>query len=296
MSHKLGRLTPHDEATHPRLHLGHYLPALPTPPASADWHTRVTDWPMYLNDQLGDCTEAMVGHLIEGASTYGQGNTVEIGDSDVLTAYERVSGYNPADPATDQGAVLQDVYTDWRKTGVGGHKVMAFAQVDHTADSEWETAVAVFGAVGLGIIVTQDMMNDFDAGRPWTRASGAQLGGHAVPVVGYDADNLYVVTWGAVQAMSRACFRAVAEEAWVAVLPEWLDASGHAPSGVDLYQLGEDLAALTGGPNPFPAPTPPAPPAPEPVPSPTPDCWAEFAALLREACSGITGWLDRHGL
>src|SRR5689334_13862246 len=135
----------------------------------------------------------MVGHKIQNASAYGEGATVTITDADVLAAYERVSGYNPNDPSTDQGAVLQDVYSDWRKTGVGGHKIQVFAQVDVKNHDEVKTAVDQFGAVGLGITVTQGMMDDFQAGQAWRAADGETLGGHAVPIVGYDASYVYLV-------------------------------------------------------------------------------------------------------
>lgn len=255
-----GRLPVHPEATHPRLKLAPFLRAV-APPASVDWYSRVTDWPMYLNDQLGDCTEAMVGHIIESVSTYGSAIDV-IEDYDVLAAYERVSGYNPDDPSTDQGAVLQDVYGDWRKTGVGGHKALCFAQVNHENLTEVKTAVERFGAVGLGIVVTQDMMDDFQAGRPWSRTTGEQLGGHAVPVVGYDQQFVYVVTWGKVQPMKWGAYVAATDEAWCAVLPEWFS-GGRDPEGLDLHGLGEAFSALTGEPNPFPAPSP-VPPGPVP--------------------------------
>jgi len=260
---KFGRLPAHAEADAPRLKLAPFLSGLEAPPAQVDWYSVVTDWPVYLNDQIGDCTEAMVGHLIENASRYGYGWAVEIGDQDVLTAYERVSGYRPEDPSTDQGAVLQDVYGDWRKNGVGGHRALVFAQVQHQNLLEVRQAVQHFGAVGLGITVTDNMMADFQAGEPWRRATGQVLGGHAVPVVGYDAEMVYVVTWGKVQPMAWGVFVHVVEEAWVAVLPEWFSSAGVDPEGVDLHGLGDAFAELTGEPNPFPAPGPePVPPGP----------------------------------
>jgi len=258
--------------TKPRAKLAPHLRATTAVPASVDWYGNVAVWPMYLNDQLGDCTEAMVGHNIQAASTYGDGATATITDNDVLTAYERVSGYRPGHPDTDQGAVLQDVYNDWRKTGVGGHKILAFAEVDVSDLEEVKAAVYVFGSVGLGIVVTQQMEDDFNAGRGWARAGGWKLGGHAVVVVGYDAEGVWLVTWGSVITMTWAVFAKVVDEAWVGVLPEWInDTSGRTPLDVDLYGLGEVLAALTGEPNPF-QPDPDPGPVPEPpVPAPGPD-------------------------
>jgi hypothetical protein len=301
-----GRLPAHPEDTHPRLHLSPYLTAA-APPSSVDWHSEVPGWPMYLNDQIGDCTEAMVGHIVEAASTYGRDATVMVGDQDVLTAYERVSGYNPADPSTDQGAVLQDVYGDWRKVGVGGHRNLVFAQVNHRNLDEVRQSVAHFGAAGLGIVVTQSMMDDFDAGEPWARSTGQQLGGHAVPIVGYDAKYVYVVTWGRVQAMTWACLVAVTDEAWAAVLPEWLNAAGHDPEGLDLYGLGEAFHELTGQANPFPAPSPtPVPPGPPAPPVVTADEALAAAAgpwlshhhtgTNRRFAEAVQAWIDAKGL
>lgn len=256
MSVKFGRLPAHPETTHPRLHLTPHLAALPAPPPSVDWYSVVRDWPVFLNDQIGDCTVAMEAHILEASSTYGRGSTVEVDDRTVLATYERISGYTPADPSTDQGAVLQDVYSDWRTNGLGLNKILAYAQVEFRNLVEVRQAVQHFGAVGLGIVVTDDMMDDFNAGLPWARATGNPLGGHAVPVVGYDADNVYVVTWGRVVRMAWGVLVHATEEAWVAVLPEWFDAAGTDPNGVDLFGLGEAFHVLTGEPNPFPGPGP----------------------------------------
>lgn len=307
-----GRNAPHDEATHPRVKMRPFLHAVTAAPApaSVDWYSDVTSWPMYLNDQLGDCTIAKVAHEIENASTYGDGSTVLVTDNDVLTAYKSVGGYRPGHPETDQGAVLQDVYSYWRKTGVGGHKILAFAQVDVTDVNEVKTAINTFGAAGLGITVTQQMMDDFNAGKGWSRASGEDLGGHAIPAVGYDAEGLWVVTWAQVIKMTWAVFGKVCEEGWVAVLPEWInDTSGKDPLGVDLYGLGEAMSALTGDPNPFqPQPGPTPAPAPGPVPPPVDDADQALAAAarswLRYRHSGVNGkfarevtaWLDSKHL
>src|SRR4051812_13096396 len=92
----------------PRLKVSQFLTA-PTYPASLDYLSRVNNYPMYLNDRIGDCTCAGAGHIIQAESTYGQGSTQTVSDNDVLTAYEAVSGYDPSTGANDDGAVMQDV-------------------------------------------------------------------------------------------------------------------------------------------------------------------------------------------
>jgi hypothetical protein len=305
---RAGRLAPHPESTHPRVKLADHLTgSLATPPVSTDWYSEVAAWPMFLNDSLGDCTCACTGHIIESASRYGEGATVAVPQSAILAEYERVGGYVPGDPSTDNGAVIQDVLGDWRKTGVAGHKCLAFAQVDVSSTEGVKQAVSIFGVADLGITVTQDMMDAFNAGHAWSTATGASLGGHCVPAVGYDAEYVYVVTWGQVQPMTWGCFAAVTEEAWAPITPEWVDMASKTPAdplGVDLYGLGEDMAELCDEPNPFPAPSPaPVPPSPGPNPAPPPmpgpdpaGLLAELVTLLREDAGKVGAWLSAHGL
>ena len=91
----LGRLAPHPEATHPRLKLADYLnkSKLPATPSVIDWCSKVTSWPMFLNDQLGDCTCAAVGHQIQAWTEYAN-TEVTVTDNDILKLYEAF-GYNP---------------------------------------------------------------------------------------------------------------------------------------------------------------------------------------------------------
>src|SRR2546425_8758875 len=137
-----GRKLPHPEVVRPRLHLGQFLTGTyPPAPAVVDYTSKVPEWPMYGNDQYGDCVWAMIGHSIEAATSYGRGATVEVTDADVLKGYSDVTGFRPDDPSTDQGTVIQDALDYWRKTGVGGHKILAFAQVDIHNPSEVDAAL-----------------------------------------------------------------------------------------------------------------------------------------------------------
>jgi hypothetical protein len=264
---KLGRLP--NVPTKPRLRLGSFIDhqELGAPQPSVNWYSSVPAWPMYANDSIGDCTIAEVGHQIGSSSTYATvtGRELLFSDTEIISMYSAVTGYVPGDESTDQGAVIQDVLAYWRKTGLAGHKIDAFAEVDVSNRAEILQAVAAFGSLDLGHTVTQGDMDAFTAGEPWdTAGDPAVLGGHSTELVGYDATYGYLVTWGQVQRFTWRWWSARVDEAWLAILPEWIAASGAAPSGFDLYGLGEELHTLTGDPNPFPAPVPPAPPAGDP--------------------------------
>lgn len=269
--HKLGRLP--NDPTRPRLKLGGFLTAeAPTYPENRDYISAVASWPMYLNDRIGDCTCATVGHIIQEVTTYGVGNTVTITDTDVLTAYRANSGYDPATGANDNGAVIQEVLNYWRKTGVGGHNILAFAEVDIHNKDELFAAMNLFGTLYLGINFPSNGFDQINAGQPWDYVEGASIeGGHAINAGYYDVgDKMWkVITWGQVQPMTQAFWDHYVEEAWVVITPEWFNAAGNSPTGLDAYALGEAFKNMTGEPNPFPAPAPT--PAPEPTPAPSPD-------------------------
>jgi hypothetical protein len=240
---------------------------------------------MYLNDSIGDCTCAAVGHLLQGWTAYSTGKALTVADSDVLGLYENVTGYNPQDPSTDQGAYVQDVLGYWRKNGVAGHKITAYASVKVSNMTLIKQAISLFGAVDIGFNFPASAMTQFNQGKPWSVVSGSKVeGGHCVTVVGYKANgNLVCVTWGALQEMTPSFFAKYVDEAWAIITPDWLDANGHTPQGIDLYTLGQDFAVLTGSPNPIPQPSPqPTPtPVPTPVPVPVPAVDAEVLAAYR---------------
>src|SRR6476646_11350255 len=69
--------------------------AIAPPPVKEDWAKKVSQWPMMLNDNLGDCTCACAAHMIEEWTTY-VGKAFTPTDKEVLKAYEAVSGYTPS--------------------------------------------------------------------------------------------------------------------------------------------------------------------------------------------------------
>lgn len=294
--------TPH----RPRLRLGDHLDTatLPAVPPARDWLTGAGGFPMDGNDQWGDCVWAEAAHRIQSTAWFGRHATVVPTEEQVLAAYTAVTGFDPAagppgrNP-TDQGTNMQDAQSYLLKTGLGGRKSLAYAEVDIRSMDEVCAAIDLLGAVALGINFPKSAMDQFNAGQPWDVVAddGGIQGGHAVELAGYDktARTFQVVTWGRVQAMTWAFFRQYAEEAWVAVLPEWLDQAGQSPVGLDLHGLGEAFAQLTGRPNPFPGPAPT--PSPAPVPVPPPD-WSveEFLTFLRREWDALDQWLHGHGL
>lgn len=259
------------EPGRPRLRLRDFLtgeipaPAAQKPPAEVDYESGI-DFPMYGNDVCGDCGPAGCGHVVQSLTTYGQGKTATVTEATVLDFYSAISGYVPGDPSTDVGVNLQDMLEYWRKHDLGGHEIVAFAEVDISNPAEVQLAIDLFDAVITGIRLPQSAMDQFNAHKVWDVVRGSRiLGGHCVPFFGYGNGLYKGVTWAAVQAMTEAFRKKYAGEGWIVITREWLNAKGQSPTGLDLYGLGQALATMTGDPNPVPKPSP----APTPTPPPT---------------------------
>lgn len=284
----------------PQLRLCPVLAELPAPPAAADWQSDTIAWPMYGNDTIGDCTCAGVGHMVNQLTFYGSGTEQSPTEQHVVAMYSAITGYNPDDPNSDTGAYCQDVLGYWRKTGLEGHKVVAYASLDVHNLTEVKQAVAQFGTVYVGLNFPDSAMTQFNEGKPWDVVKGAKIeGGHCVIVGAYGGGKFGLVTWGAEAEMTEAFWKKYVDEAWVVLDPDGLNRAGAYFAGSPtLYALGQEFATLTGQANPVPQPTPQPTPTPTPVPAP-PVVTAEdkaLAAEIRARRPVEDAWLKATGL
>ena len=242
---RLGRLP---VATDTRtLRLAQYvdLAALPPAPPEMDISRAVLAWPMYANDRIGDCTTAAAGHMIEAWTAAAAGTAVAITEDAVLTAFDHVK---QVDPLTgEEGAVELDVLRYWRKTGIAGHRIGAFAHVSPGDHTLVRTGAWLFGGfyIGLALPITAQRQDAWD----WTGslagpAAPGSWGGHAVDVVAYDDTGLTIVTWGALKRMTWAFWDRYCDEAYCLISDDFLR-NGRAPNGFDAAALRADLALVT---------------------------------------------------
>ena len=246
---KLGKLPPRlDPRT---LRLASYLPAaMPPIPPARSWSASVRSWPMLANDICGDCTIASAGHLIQ-MWTSSHHHAIVPTDADILRAYSSVSGYNSADPSTDQGAVELDVLNYWRRHGIAGHKISAFVAVNPRNRAHVLAAIDLFGGIYAGFALPNSIQSQTGPGKAWTVTQGTDaapgsLGGHAVPVVDYAPGAFACVTWGAMQRMSDAFAATYMDECYALISEDWVNAHQGAPCGFDLESLQKDLRLVTG--------------------------------------------------
>jgi hypothetical protein len=227
----------HDPRT---LQLRSYEPIkLPTPPAECRWDSAITDWGVMGNDTYGNCVIATAGHLILAWRANELHDTTRIADAAVVELSKTMGalhGYN-----------ILDRLKYWRKNQMWANPVWAFAQTNPTDATEIRNAISIFGAADIGI----NLPNAWRTAEVWDTGTGraynpGSWGGHSVPIVGYDASYLYVVTWGAVQKMTWAALLKYCDESYAIIDRDWLAAETHTtPSGYDLAAMHADLQAIT---------------------------------------------------
>jgi len=228
------------------LAFGDYMtPALPPPPPAADWTAGIASWGMMLNNTLGDCTIAGVGHAVQ-VWTANTGGIVTVPDPTIEAYYEKWDGYVPGKPSTDTGGVELDVLNDWCQQGFDGHALVAFADPKIASLVEIYQSISLFGGVYIGLAMpitaqTQDVWDVVPNGG--ANAKPGSWGGHAVFVPKYDKNGFTCVTWGQLKIMTLAFWKKYCDEAHTLFGQDWLTAKG-SPSGFDKVQLQADLKLI----------------------------------------------------
>jgi|HubBroStandDraft_5_1064220.scaffolds.fasta_scaffold01565_10 hypothetical protein len=238
--------------------------SLPAPPEQVDHTKGVTEFGMMLNGPntfgegvpeagIGDCVEACIGHGDQIVTLNSPGGELTPVDELILNLYEETTGYNPADPNTDNGSVIIDVL-DWVKQKGLGKKgelhhrrrfpLLGYADVNPNNLKHVMQSIEVFGLLGIGLqlpISAQGQVGGvWDVvGDPKTDANSlpGSWGGHCVGIPKYDATSkiLTCITWGTLQEMTLAFFLEYCDEAHALLFEAWLEQTG--PKFPEMWNL-----------------------------------------------------------
>lgn len=220
--------------------LAHYLTApLPAPPPEVA--APELDYPMAGNDRYGDCTIAAVVHSDQASAAQTREPWTYPGDQTVEAEYFKLSG------GQDTGLAESLVLQTWQREGLFGRTLAAFAPLAVKHTQTIKQATWLCGCVYTGVLIPAPAQQQFAAGEPWdltgTPADSEIEGGHAVPILGYNATGPIVCTWGRLQQATWRWWLTYAEEAYCVITAE-VKARGSL-RGVNFAALDRDLAALT---------------------------------------------------
>lgn len=258
------------------------------------------------NDQYGDCVFAEDAHYLAVVTGTGAGKLYSYTEPQTLADYSAVTGFNPSDPATDQGAdPTVDLNYRTQNGYADGSKDAGWALVDATNQAEVQYAINTFGNLKMWFGIPDSIASSLSGlqnGFVWDVSAGSPdpNNGHCIGAGGYNpaqilgaapnGQGVLVYTWGFLGLVTWAALAA-----WfspgaggglaVRVTADWVSqASGKSPTGLDLPGLLSAFGTYFGGSLPSPAPSPPAPP---PAPAPTaPPSLADAVAAVDAAFDG----------
>jgi hypothetical protein len=245
---------PADPARQPKLKFAKYaIPAiLPVPPAEFGYEEYLpADSGVLGNDAYGDCVLAGADHETMLWAGIG-GAKPAFSAATALADYAALTGFNPNDPSTDQGTDMQAAAAYRRKTGVidragKRHQIGGYVGLERGNLDEHKVATFLFAAVGIGLIVSDTQIGQFERGEPWDGALGSNPGPHYVSMISFRGGYLLVVTWGGIQKVSPEFFFSNNDESLAYLSTEAMK-DGKSIQGFDLVQLTADLAAVNSQP------------------------------------------------
>ena len=238
---KLGKLPKVDDARN--LRMANYLDGrrLSKLPLSKSWSPAVHRWALFENDSIGCCTCASAAHAIQ-SWTANDGDEIILPDAAVVDAYSAISGYDPENPETDRGASIHRALKHFRTVGIGGRRILGFAEIDPRDGATLMRCIHLFGGVLLGVALPRSAQGQAlwqdTTDRPWS------WGGHAVWVPGYDPYIREVPTWGRLLRMTPEFLERYCDEAYALVSHDWTGPDRTAPNGFELDALVRDLALV----------------------------------------------------
>ena len=226
---------------------------LQPPPQECDWTKAVTtEWGELLNDSIGCCVIAAAGHQ-EMVWTYNTGKPYKPSDHSIMLAYEDVGGYSPLKPSTDQGCDPNTALKYWRDTGISGHKIAAWVEINASNKEELQQSIYLFGGAFLAFSLPAAAQKlktwDIPEGQALTGDWGVgSWGGHEVLGVRYDANGVYVVSWGEIYLVTWSFLAKFCDEPYCVLSNDWLTDQGKSPLGFDIDVLKSDLEMVSAKP------------------------------------------------
>lgn len=224
------------------------------------------NYPMDQNDNFGVCVVAATDHALQVIYT-SLGETWTNWTRDQIFEYYRTQ--NPKfDPTTDNDDNGMDIQT-WLEYCVE-HKVggiIGFGKLDNSAAVRTSAEYIGLATVNGVVLDRVQMGTQFDQGVWDYVPNSSEVGGHCIPMVGYDSKAEDCVTWAKlVQCTEKFCDYQM-DEAWFILTeahlrhPEFrnhFDIESFAQAVSDITN-GKVIIPVTPGPTPMPTPTPTPP-------------------------------------
>lgn len=206
-------------------------------PVSWNFDSRRAKFPLNLwgNADYGDCVLAAQTNQLLRNERVETRSTPKVTDEDVIARYKAMTGCQMPDDANDTGLVMLDALRNWRSGWSWKnkqYKIAAFGLVNHSDSAAMRRCCYLFNGLQLGFNLPLNAQQGTRNGL-WDFVPGAgsqpgSWGGHAVYAKRYDADSIYVLTWGREVRVTNSFINNYCDEAWAVIddLDPWRLAHG----------------------------------------------------------------------
>lgn len=226
------------------------------PPLVVDRSHLTPQFKMFYNDTIGNCTCAAVYNaMIAWQSLTDSG--IAIPEILAVELYSAVTGYNPENPSTDQGAAEDDVLAYGVRTGYATRDYLyspMWGTIDPGNINLMASAVAKFGVAYQGVVMRRGDMERLDSGQPLDTVSGMDMsiaGGHALLIWSYEGlrpnDRVQLITWGTLITATWEWVLARSIECHGLFFPQLMSPAHQKLIGLDLDSLRDQTKAFLSG-------------------------------------------------
>jgi hypothetical protein len=207
------------------------------------------------NTTLGDCTSAGPCHFVE-AVTFAAAASVVLQAADAIRFYSQSTGYDPSNPASDQGGDIPTVLESWRTKGIDGNGAHAIAGwFDVSAEEDPRTLrwlIRTFGGLIAGAELPDAWLQITGPNFTWNLGAPDEKNGHCFPLLGAKNGGYRTITWGipgdvTQEATASLCSPENSGELFAVVTKESLaKATGLGLAGIDWQMMVNEFDAEGG--------------------------------------------------
>ena len=257
--YKLGAAVGPDTWDKRTVKLENFLDLTTQVPVSWDFDKGRKPFPKNLwgNDQYGDCELAARANYLLRLQRKQTKTTPGIDDNDVIALYKQMTGCNSPGDSNDVGLSSLDNFRQWRSGWditknwqIGGEEtrdyhLSAYGYVDPTNEKLIRLATYLFTGVVLGVNLPITAQNQIDSG-VWdvdpsagSDADPGSWGGHAIYSKRFDANSVYVLTWGMEIRATNAWINEYAMESYAGI--DSFDTWFKFPHAIDIQALIKEM-------------------------------------------------------
>lgn len=223
---------------------------IPPIPKRHNWGKKIKkdNWGVYKNFDINLCTCASAAHyLMTWTSNTGRLKRPKF--IDLLNVYCELTNYNPETDENDEGVEALKVLKYWRKNGIAGEKIVAFAELEDGNHELLHKTIYLFGGCYVGLSLPEFAIGQMKTTKKWTIPSGVKKKDaekkypHMVLITGYQNEELRVITHGQELIMTIDFWKKYGEESY-AVFSEAFIKNDKTPTGIDIDVLLNDIQSL----------------------------------------------------